>query len=68
MLRPSLLPGLVDACAHNRRRERKDIKLFEAGSRFTPSGEGRGVGIVVLRRGDVSRTGLRPAEPWTSST
>ena len=46
VLRPSLLPGLVDACAHNRRRERKDIKLFEAGSRFTPSGEGRGVGIV----------------------
>jgi phenylalanyl-tRNA synthetase beta chain len=46
VLRPSLLPGLVDACTHNRRRERKDIKLFEAGSRFTAAGEGRGVGIV----------------------
>ncbi len=46
MLRPSLLPGLVDACAHNRRRERKDIRLFEAGSRFTSDGEGRAVAFV----------------------
>jgi phenylalanyl-tRNA synthetase beta chain len=46
VLRPSLLPGLVDASAHNRRRERKDIRLFEAGSRFTASGEGRAVGLV----------------------
>ena len=46
VLRPSLLPGLVDACAHNRRRERKDIRLFEAGSRFTSEGEGRAVAFV----------------------
>jgi phenylalanyl-tRNA synthetase beta chain len=46
VLRPSLLPGLVDACAHNRRRERKDIRLFEAGSRFTPDGEGRAIAFV----------------------
>ena len=46
VLRPSLLPGLVDACAHNRRRERKDIRLFEAGSRFTRDGEGRAVAFV----------------------
>jgi phenylalanyl-tRNA synthetase beta chain len=46
VLRPSLLPGLVDACAHNRRRERKDIRLFEAGSRFTADGEGRAVAFV----------------------
>jgi phenylalanyl-tRNA synthetase beta chain len=46
VLRPSLLPGLVDACAHNRRRERKDIRLFETGSRFTSDGEGRAVAFV----------------------
>ena len=46
VLRPSLLPGLLDSCAHNRRRERKDICLFEAGSRFGPAGEGRAVGFV----------------------
>jgi phenylalanyl-tRNA synthetase beta chain len=42
VLRPSLLPGLIDSCAHNRRRARKDIRLFETGSRFIPTaGEGR---------------------------
>ena len=48
VLRPSLLPGVVDSCAHNRRRGRKDVRLFEAGSRFTPAGEGRAVGIAWL--------------------
>ncbi len=42
-LRPSLLPGLVDAVAHNRRHGRRDVALFEIGSRFTPGGETRGV-------------------------
>ena len=46
VLRPSMLPGLVDAAAHNRRRERRDVKLFEAGSRFTTGGEGRSIGFV----------------------
>jgi phenylalanyl-tRNA synthetase beta chain len=46
VLRPSLLPGLVDACAHNRRRERKDIQLFEAGSMFGSTGERRTVAFV----------------------
>jgi phenylalanyl-tRNA synthetase beta chain len=46
VLRPSLLAGLVDSCAHNRRRERKDIRLFESGNRFTSAGEGRAVGLV----------------------
>jgi phenylalanyl-tRNA synthetase beta chain len=41
VLRPSLLPGLVDSCSHNRRRARKDIRLYESGSRFTADGEGR---------------------------
>jgi phenylalanyl-tRNA synthetase beta chain len=45
-LRPSLLPGLVDSCVHNRRRERKDVRLFESGSRFTPDGEGRAVAFA----------------------
>jgi phenylalanyl-tRNA synthetase beta chain len=42
-LRPSLLPGLVDAVAHNRRHGRHDVGLFEIGARFTPAGETRGV-------------------------
>jgi phenylalanyl-tRNA synthetase beta chain len=46
VLRPSMLPGLVDAAAHNRRRERRDVRLFETGTRFSPSGESRAVGGV----------------------
>jgi phenylalanyl-tRNA synthetase beta chain len=46
VLRPSLLPGLVDSCAHNRRRGRKDIRLFETGSRFDARGEGRAAAVV----------------------
>ena len=46
VLRPSLLPGLIDSCAHNRRRGRKDVRLFENGSRFTSAGEGRATAMV----------------------
>ena len=46
VLRPSLMPGLIDSCAHNRRRGRKDVRLFEIGSRFTPSGEGRAIALA----------------------
>src|SRR6185295_14637398 len=45
-LRPSLLPGLVDAVAHNRRHGRRDVRLFEIGTRFTPDGETRGVAVA----------------------
>ena len=48
VLRPSLLPGLIDACAHNRRRGRKDIQLFEVGSRFTSKGEGRSAAFAWM--------------------
>src|SRR4029434_8507611 len=37
VLRPSALPGLVDAVAHNLRREQRDVRLFEVGARFTRS-------------------------------
>ena len=60
VLRPSLLPGLVDAVAHNRRHGRRDVGLFEIGARFTQSdGETRGVGIAW--------TGS-PAEHWSNAS
>jgi phenylalanyl-tRNA synthetase beta chain len=37
VLRPSLVPGLVDAVAHNMRREQRDVRLFEIGAQFTRS-------------------------------
>ena len=39
VLRPSALPGIVDGVAHNRRREQRDVRLFEVGASFT---KGRG--------------------------
>jgi phenylalanyl-tRNA synthetase beta chain len=45
-LRPSLLPGVVDAVAHNRRHGRRDVRLFEIGTRFSPEGETRGVAVA----------------------
>lgn len=45
-LRPSLLPGLVDAVAHNRRHGRRDVRIFEIGTRFDRHGETRAVAIA----------------------
>ena len=41
VMRPSLLPGLVDAVSHNRRHQLLDVRLFEIGTRFSPAGESR---------------------------
>ena len=46
-LRPMLLPGLLDAVAHNRRHGRRDVGLFEIGTRFAPAGETRAVGVAL---------------------
>jgi len=57
MLRPSLLPGLVDGVAHNRRRESPDVRLFEVGSCFDSSrGEQRRLAWAC--------TGSAGAEHW----
>jgi phenylalanyl-tRNA synthetase beta chain len=46
-LRPLLLPGLVDSVAHNRRHGRRDVGLFEIGTRFAPRGETRAVALAL---------------------
>jgi phenylalanyl-tRNA synthetase beta chain len=49
VLRPSLLPGLVDALSHNRRHGRRDVRLFELGTRFLASaGEHRTLALGWL--------------------
>ncbi len=45
-LRPSLVPGLIDALAHNRRHGLRDVRLFEIGTRFGIDAETRGVGFA----------------------
>jgi phenylalanyl-tRNA synthetase beta chain len=56
-LRPSLLPGLIDAVGHNRRHGRRDVRLFEIGTRFAPRGERRSLAAAW--------TGLATAEHWS---
>jgi phenylalanyl-tRNA synthetase beta chain len=58
-LRPTLLPGLVDAAAHNRRHGRRDVRLFEIGARFLPDGETRGVAVAW--------TGGATGEHWSGA-
>jgi phenylalanyl-tRNA synthetase beta chain len=53
VMRPSLLPGLVDAAAHNRRRQHEHIRLFETGTQFRPEGETRAVAGVWCGAGGV---------------
>jgi phenylalanyl-tRNA synthetase beta chain len=65
VLRPSLLPGLVAAVAHNRHREQRDVRLFEIGSRFTRSGgERRAIAAVWSGAvgGDHWAGGTRPVD------
>ena len=65
VLRPSVLPGLVAAVAHNRHREQRDVRLFEIGSRFTRSGgERRAIAAVWsgMFGGDHWAGGTRPVD------
>ena len=57
-LRPSLLPGLVDAVSHNRRHGRREVRLFEIGTRFAPHGETRAVAAAW--------TGAATPEHWSA--
>ena len=59
-LRASLLPGLVDAVGENRRHGRRDVRLFEIGTRFTADGESRGVAVAW--------TGTAGAEHWAGGS
>jgi len=59
VMRPSLMPGLVDAVSHNRRHGRPDVRLFEIGTRFSPAGETRGAGFAW--------TGLATADHWSGA-
>ncbi len=57
VLRPSLVPGLVESVAHNRRHDMRDVRLFEIGACFSPShGERHRVAFAV--------TGAGVAEHW----
>jgi phenylalanyl-tRNA synthetase beta chain len=47
VLRPSLLPGLVDALVYSRRRETAEVRIFESGAVFSSAGETASVGWLL---------------------
>jgi phenylalanyl-tRNA synthetase beta chain len=57
VMRPSLLPGLVDALSHNARHGRPDVRMFEIGTRFSATGETRGAAFAWM--------GLGTADHWS---
>jgi phenylalanyl-tRNA synthetase beta chain len=55
VLRPSALPGLLDAVAHNRRREQRDVRLFELGNVFSKArGERQSLALAWTGATDTS--------------
>lgn len=57
VLRPSLLTGLLAAVAHNRHRERTDVRLFEIGACVIRAGE--------VRRAAIAWTGDASSSHWS---
>jgi len=60
VLRPSLLPGLLDALQHNAHRNAQDVALFEVGRVFLRKGDGH----TEARRLALTLTGARQAAFW----
>ncbi len=61
VLRPSVLPGLIAAVAHNRRRERRDVRLFEIGNRFSRlRGERRALAFAWTGSGTEEHFSAKP--------
>ena len=61
VLRPSLLPGLVEAVARNRRHQTRDVRLFEIGACFSPTRGERHLAAFAL-------TGAGVMEHWGGGT
>jgi phenylalanyl-tRNA synthetase beta chain len=63
VLRPSLMPTLLESVAHNVRREQRDVRLFEVGSIFTrAAGEQTTCGIVWTGAADPPHWSQRPRD------
>ena len=69
VLRPSLVPGLLDGIGHNRRREQPDVRLFEIGARFSrAAGERRAFAFAWTGAADPPHWSAPPVAGHASST
>jgi phenylalanyl-tRNA synthetase beta chain len=63
VLRPSLLPGLVESAGRNIRRGHRDVQLFEIGNRFThQGGESQALAFIWTGAGRPQHWSERPRE------
>jgi len=63
VLRPSLLPGLVESAGRNVRRGQRDVQLFEIGNRFTQqSGETQTIAFIWTGASRSQHWSERPRE------
>lgn len=62
LLRPSLLPGLVEALARNVRAGEKSVRLFEIGRVFSPEGGEERTYVAMLLSGPLSAASWRGGE------
>jgi phenylalanyl-tRNA synthetase beta chain len=58
-LRPAIVAGLIDATSHNRRHGRRDVRLFEIGTRFSRAGEVRAAAAIW--------TGMATPDHWSGN-
>jgi phenylalanyl-tRNA synthetase beta chain len=73
ILRPSLLPGLLDSLRHNLHHKNHDVALFEIGRVFLSGSSGResaltsSPGVTESRRVAIAMTGARSRLFWSGS-
>jgi phenylalanyl-tRNA synthetase beta chain len=67
VLRPSLLPGMLDALRHNLSRNNNDVALFELGRVFTNTG-GANSSVKESRRMALALTGNRYPLFWSGDS
>lgn len=67
VLRPSLLPGMLDALRHNLSHKNNDVALFELGRVFVPNPTAQTTGPLEERRLAAALTGQRNPLFWTGS-
>ena len=59
VMRPSVLPGVIDAISHNRRHGRRDVQLFEIATAFAAAGERRSLAAAW--------TGAAAGDHWSGN-
>jgi phenylalanyl-tRNA synthetase beta chain len=59
LLRPSLVPGLVEALARNTRAGERSIRLFEIGRTFSSDGAGERTRLAILLSGPMEASSWR---------